>query len=376
MKTTKRQTFTKVLSLALVVAVLVLQIIPIGSVSATQIGARRLQLESEPTHNEGAAPGGIVKHHFYFTLPSVGNADVGSIKFEYCELAAGACVMPTGLLTNMADTNVTEQIGAAGFTLDKSTNGVLYLTRTPAPVNANMAVSYQFSHVTNPSAVNTTFFVRITTYTEADLGGTIVDTGTVAASTSDGVVLSGIMPESLVFCTGRYVGLNAFLLPDCATAETGTISFDKLFSPTDTATTTSMMAASTNAGTGYAITVNGLTLYSGSNFITAMGSTTTSTKGVGQFGLNLKANVGDPIVGAEIAPITDGVDYFGEAATNYDTLENYKFTTGDVVADSGTPTSSATNIQIYSVSYLVNVPGRQPAGTYTTTLTYICTAQF
>lgn len=32
--------------------------------------------------------------------------------------------------------------------------------------------------------------------------------------------------------------------------------------------------------------------------------------------------------------------------------------------------------QIFTVSYIVNVPGSQPAGNYTTTLTYICTPTF
>jgi len=38
--------------------------------------------------------------------------------------------------------------------------------------------------------------------------------------------------------------------------------------------------------------------------------------------------------------------------------------------------SMVTNSQEYTNSYVVNVDGSQPAGVYTATLTYICTAMF
>jgi len=142
-----------------------------------------------------------------------------------------------------------------------------------------------------------------------------------------------------------------------------------------------MMAASTNAGTGYAITVNGTTLTSGSNTITAMSSSGPVVHGIGQFGMNLKANTtttSTPAVGAEIAPASNGTNYRGQAkpSSGYDTVDNFKFASGDIVADSGHTVLGATDAQIYTVSYVVDVPGSQPAGTYTTTLTYICTPTF
>jgi hypothetical protein len=139
------------------------------------------------------------------------------------------------------------------------------------------------------------------------------------------------------------------------------------------------MAASTNAGSGYAVTVNGSTLASGSNTIAAMGSSTAGVRGTGQFGLNLKANTtttSTPAVGTEVAPAANGTNYKGQATLGYNSIDNFKFLTGDTVADSANGGAGGTDAQIFTVAYIVNVSGSQPAGTYTTTLTYICTPTF
>jgi hypothetical protein len=195
------------------------------------------------------------------------------------------------------------------------------------------------------------------------------------------------MPESLVFCAGADI-LKTSGVPDCATATGGTISFDQLFSPTDTASAISKMAASTNAGFGYAITVNGPTLTSGSNTIAGIATPSASNKGVAQFGLNLRANTsaaapGFPGTGstasADIDLTSNGTNLNGRPSTDYATADTFKFVTGDVVADSNfntTGNAEPSDSQIYTVSYIANVPGSQPAGSYVSTLTYICTPTF
>lgn len=354
--------------------------------SAAQITNRSLTLQEGSGGDGGSMPGGVVNHFFEFTLPA--SSSVGSIQFQYCETAAdvgaSTCVTPTGLDTTSA--TLGSENGITGFTINNTTNGAPYLARASlfniggSPVN----VSYQLSGVTNPEYgatvpdTNKTFFVRIITYSSLNATGSPVDNGTVAASTAEPIILSGIMPESLVFCTGATVGLDiaTSTVPDCSTATSGLISFDQLFSPTTTAVSTSQMAASTNAGAGYAITVNGPTLTSGSNTIAGMNTAGISVPGTAQFGLNLKANVTTPTVGLEVAPAPNGTNYRGQAAPGYNTVEEYKFTSGDAVALSDNVTAGPTDAQIFTVSYIANVPGSQPAGTYTSTLTYICTATF
>lgn len=345
----------------------------IPNVSAAQIVNRSLTLQSG-TNDGGSKPGGIVRHLFSFTLP--GGSSVGSIRFEYCTTASGTCTLPTGAVTTAATLGA--ETGATGFTIVNTTNGAPYLTRTAAAVAANQAVTYRLDNVTNTTDVNKTFFVRIATYATTNATGGATDTGTVTASTAEPIVLSGTMPESLVFCTGATVG-TTLGVPDCSTATAGAITFNQLFSPTDTATSTSQLAASTNAGFGYVVTVNGPTLTSGANTIAPISTATTIVRGTGQFGLNLKANttaVSTVAVGTEVAPAADGVNLKGQSAAGYDTVDTFKFTTGDTVANSFNGGAGGSDAQIYTVSYIANVPGNQPAGTYTTTLTYICTPTF
>ena len=365
------------------IAVLLFQIVTLPyQASAAQIVDRSLTLLTGSGGDGGSLPGGTVNHQFDFTVPSTGATNIGSIRFEYCTTAAGACTIPTGLDTTSAALGT--ESGATGFTVNNTTNGVPYLTRSAAAVAANTTLSYRLNNIVNPELgpavpdTNYTFFVRITTFDAANLTGTEVDYGVVTASTAEPIILSGVMPESLIFCTGEEI-FTTVGVPDCATATDGTIVFDQLFSPTDTATSRSQMAASTNAGFGYTITVNGPTLTSGANTIAGMGVRGLGVRGTAQFGLNLVENTvltSTVAVGAPVAPAPNGTNYRGQPATDYDTVDEFKFVSGDIVANSFNGVPGATDAQIYTVSYIANVPGSQAAGTYTTTLTYVCTPTF
>ena len=343
-------------------------------VQAAQITNRSLTLQGTASVG-GSAPGGVVNHLFTFTVAT--SATVGSIEFLYCTTADGTCTTPTGLVTTTA--TLGSQSGATGFSMVNTTNGAPYINQTSGvSVAAGTQLIYQLASITNPTTANQTFYVRISTFASTNATGTPIDTGNVAAATANQILLSGTMPESLVFCTGATINETSGV-PNCTTATSGAVSFSSLFSPTAAATATSQMAASTNASHGYAITVNGTSLSSGSNSITAMGTSTTSVNGTSQFGMNLVANTtatSTPAVGAAITPASNGTDFKAAALTGYDTPDNFMFVTGDSVASSSDGGAGPSNAQIYTVSYIVNVPGDQAAGTYTTTLTYICTATF
>ena len=350
------------------------------NVNAAQITTRKLELQSGTggTFDGGSKPGGVVNHMFTFTIPTT--ASVGSIKFQYCTTASGACDPPAGLGTTAATDG--GETGAIGFALTNTVNGSPYLHRIASSITAATVVSYKLSGVTNPTTTNQTFFVRISTYTSVDTSGGSIDAGTVAASTATQIVLSGTMPESLIFCTGATIGLNAGLVPDCSTATAGTVSFNQLFSPTDTATATSQMAASTNATGGFVIGVSGKTLTSGAYTIAPMTTMALGSRGKSQFGMNLKLNTATTStvpVGVEVAPVP-ATGFKGQAATGFDTVDQFKFEEApaitNTVANSANGGAGPTNAQIYTSSYIVNVSGSQTAGTYTTTLTYICTATF
>lgn len=385
---THHKSFTRIFSAFILVAAILVQTFQTSTVSAAQITNRKLTLQAGPTDG-GSKIGGVVNHRFDMTIP--GGSNIGSIKFQYCTTAAPVlngvqCNMPTGLDTTLAATAFGGEGGAVtGFTgFDKTTNGTIIISRASAAAGSGNA-NYTINNVKNPTT-QTTFFVRISTHASLDGTGAPVDSGTVTAATTNPIDLTGTMPESLVFCAAETISLTGGV-PDCATATDGAIDFNQLFSPTDTATASSKMVASTNAGAGYAIAVHGTTLTSGSNTIAPIGATAAGIRGVSQFGLNLKANTtatSTTPVGAEVAVASNGTNYRGQATDDYKVIDNFKFVSGNIVANSASngndldaiDTPGGSDAQIFTVSYMVNVPGSQPAGTYTTTLTYICTPTF
>ena len=351
---------------------------------AAQITDRKVELLTGT--DGGSTPAGIVNHRFTFETGS--NHTLGSIKFEYCTVAViDACVAPTGMTASDGTTAATlgSETGSAitGFSMGTKTANSFILTRTAAAVTAGTLAVLQANNIKNPTPANYTFFVRITTYSSTDGSGSPIDEGSVAASTANPIQLSGTMPESLVFCTGATIPAPGNI-PNCAGATAGDIEFNQLFSPTDTASATSQMAASTNALYGYAITVTGPLLTSGGGTIPAMAPLladvpVTPTEGVSQFGMNLRANttgVTTVAVGADVSLAPDGVNLRGQPATNYNTVDQFKYVSGDVIARSDNGGAGPTNAQLYTISYVVNVAGNQLAGTYTTTLTYVCTPTF
>lgn len=377
---------TRLVSLCLIIiAAVVLPLLLATITNAAEIQPRALTLigglrdgADTGTDLDGATlQSGSVDHLFTFSVPS--GTNVGSIKFEYCTIASGTCTAPTGL--DVTGATLGANTGAiSGLTMGTKTANSAIVTRTAAAVTPG-STTVRLATVINPSTLGT-FFVRITTYSSTDATTGSVDAGTVTASTAQAIELSGTMPESLIFCTGATVSAN------CATTTPGTVSFNQLFSPTTTSYATSQMSASTNAGGGYAITVNGPTLASGVNTIPGMAAAAAPSVGIAQFGMNLRANLttldGDNLdtdFGADLTAASDGNDYTGQALADYNTADVYKFVPGDVVANSGydgasNNTLSPTNSQVYTSSYIVNVAGNTYAGTYTTTLTYICTPTF
>lgn len=379
---------------------------------AVQITHRSLTLQDQVLGGSAPSDGvstHTVIHNFNIQLNDLTDP-LGSISFQYCTTAtyvAGGvgCLAPAGM--SLAGASLTNDTGTAtGFTTvttahnsdagDPNSTVINTITIARASASALGGVAgntdIQFSGVINPSTTNTTFFVRIYSYSTLT-GGTLDwpdsnDAGTVAASTANPINLSGTMPESLVFCTGATISLTAGV-PDCTTATSGTISFNALFSPTSTAWATSQMAASTNAGQGYAITVGGGTLTSGSNTIKAMTTAGVSNFGISQFGMNLVLNDGtayanapNVTTSANINPASNATNYNAWVLAPFSTNGTFKFdnTALNPIANSADPTTGTTPVgtdsQIYTASYIVNVPGSQPAGTYATTLTYICTPTF
>ncbi len=323
-------------------------------ISAAQITSRKVTLST----SSPSASAATTTYTFNFTLPS--STVLKSFEGLVCTTASGTCTTPTGF--SVASSTITQPTNygdASGWTVNTSTAGSLRMSKSgnsAAPTGSQTVV---FNNVQNPTTANSSFYIRMSSFSDASWT-TVVDSGVVAASTTNPIQLTGVMDESLTFCTGTSItGTN------CGTASGTSVDFGT-FSSTSPSTGTSVMAASTNGQTGYAITANGATLTSGSNTITALTSPTASSVGSAQFGLNLRDNA-TPNIGTDPSGAS-GYSY----GSGYGTTDSYKFVTGDNVVTR----SNQGDATAYTVSYLVNVPGSQPAGTYTATMTYICTATF
>lgn len=324
--------------------------LPLG-VTAAQINDRSLTLSD-------SAAGAVSNYTFNLSVPS--STAIKSFRVRVCETPDGACNVPTGFNSGGA-TLLSQPVGfgmASGWVVDIADNELLRMHNAGNNVGPSSSQSVTFGGVVNPSASNQTFFVRMSTYANANYSG-LIDEGVAASATTDGINIAGTVPPILAFCV-------AISIPgDCTTATGANISMGN-FSPSVTATGTSQMRASTNAGNGYVIAMTGTTLSSGSNTIPASTVPTNSQIGTSQFGVNLRDN-STPNVGAEISGAGTG-----EAATGYNIVNQYQFNNGDVVASALGPTDNNT----YTVAYITNIAPFQAAGSYSTTLTYIITAAF
>lgn len=345
-----KQVSTKWLSLLAGLALLLVAFTPLV-VDAAQITGRSFTLSD----SDGAATG--VGYTFAsVALPTSGTA-VKSVAAEACTTATGACSTPSGF-SIAAATLASQPSGlgsATGWTVNTATAGSLRIVNAANATTPSGAVSIPWGGVVNPTADNTTFFLRLSTYSDA-AWATPIDTGTVAVSTGNDITVTASIDETLSFCV--YTGIN------CG-AGGATVALGSLSAST-TGTGTSKMDAATNADSGYAITYAGNTLTSGGNTITAISPAAASAQGSEQFGLNLKDNT-TPNVGAEVSGSGSGA-----STGDYDTADTFKFLTGESVAAAAGPTLSNT----FTVSYIANITATTEAGSYESVINWIATATF
>lgn len=330
-----------------------LAIFPLGL--SEPIFAANLTARSVAISN--STPGANTTQKIKFTIPSVSN--IGSIRFEYCTNSpslSDTCSAPAGFSASSA--SLTNQTGETGFIISPtSTANKIILTRPSVP-NSAVPVSYTFANITNPSATNSTVYVRIATFPSINASGSFTDEGSVAFSTAANLSVTGYVPPYLTFCTGVTVALN------CSSTQGSFLNFGELVT-SQPRFLSSQFSVATNDPGGYSTTVSGPTMTSGNNPINAMSSPAPSQAGSSQFGMNLRANTNPP-VGSDPAGVGSGA-----IAAGFNTPNQFYFK--NQVATSAV---NSTDFNAFTVSYIVNVGGNQPPGIYSTTLTYIASAAF
>lgn len=320
--------------------------------SAGQLTSRKVNL-STSAGNTAAT--------WTFTFSVDTTTALNGITFQPCTTASGACTIPTSW-TNAGSAFSTLTYNGSnqtGWTLDNAAGYLRIKNNLSATTVANPVVA-TFSTVTNPATTNETFFIRALTYTGDDFTSQL-DSGVVATSTAQQITVSASVDETLTFCSGT----SGVTTSSCSGATGSTVSLGTLTSST-TGSGTSQLGVGTNAGSGYSITMNGTTLTSGGNTVTALATPTASSQGSEQFGVNLRANT-TPSVGSN--PDGSGT---GAPTTDYNTVNSFKFVTADSIASN----AGADLFRRFTLSYIANITTATEPGTYSSVLTYICTATF
>lgn len=113
---------------------------------------------------------------------------------------------------------------------------------------------------------------------------------------------------------------------------------------------------------GYVIRIGGNSLTNSVNTnesIAPMSVAAGSSQGTEQFGVNLRANTTPP-VGADPTQAPDSTFSFGSAASGYNTVDQFKFASNDIIAESSASSGTTT----YTISFIANIATNTPAGTY------------
>lgn len=281
------------------------------------------------------------------TLP--GSFNASSISFTDVDILDGAsnlpvAATPSGATWGFATTSSTS------FTFTNGSSAITAGHVVTINIGTNATLGATGTHqIVNDSATGTR---SIGIVAGADNGTT-----TVFLLSNSAVAVSATVNQSISFSISSNsisFGTLSSSAAQYASSTTGSAS--------DTVAHT--LAVATNGSTGYTVTVQGATLTSqqnSSDTIAAIGaSPAASSAGTDQFGI--------------YATKSGGVN--GTIATPYATASSFGYnataTTSATFASGSTPTATET----YSLHYIANILATKPAGTYSTSLVYVATANY
>ena len=245
--------------------------------------------------------------------------------------------------------------GATGFTPTNSSPTITLtagasLSSIPAGDFICINISSATTAITNPSAGSYT--ITLTTTNDAATTITVV-------IVANSVVVSGTVNQSMTFSlTGNSAALGQITtgtaIQNCADY------FD----------------FATNASGGGSVTYTGVTLTAANGTDTFAGTGEcatgcTSNTAHTQFAFNLMHNTAPTTCGTAAAATTSGTP-IGTVATGYNTGGTYQFHTGDTIASCSAPIVSTR----YYIAFLANISPTQPAGNYSTNLTFTASATY
>ncbi|MBI5405948.1 hypothetical protein HY972_02835 [Candidatus Kaiserbacteria bacterium] len=307
----------------------------------------------------------LANHEIKFVTPAGGGVAAGeTITYNFSSgFVMGSQVLAdwdfaSGDSNNCSTANFTEKTLAAtpsGTTWGAAVSGqVITITSGTDTVAADRCIRLRVGSNASTGGGGT---IRITNPTASSptvaFYGTFGDTGTTTVNIigDDQVAVTATVDQSLTFSiSDNTVGFGSLSASAACFAQgTAACSASEVEAHN--------IIVGTNAGSGYSLTVNGTTLTNGAFTIATTSANTASTVGSEQFGLRMTATGG---VGAVVAP-------YAAAGYAFDSL-NFP----DQVAASSAASANTT----YSVRYIANIASNTEAGAYTSTLTYVATANF
>jgi hypothetical protein len=353
--------FTTIASIIFGVSIVHVELVHAAALSSLSNTQSSLKINTLSDHTiQFVTPTGIsAGQGISVTFPAPSGYATGTFAIANFDLATSTSATCSGFQ------DAAIQSGAAsGNTWGVSqATATVYIVSGTATIPANRCVQIQIganatsgatgvSQITNPVAATSSAVILIRAGT---------DTGSITQNiiTDDTVVVSATVQQSLTFTISTTTIYFGNLGSGAAKFASST---NTLGDATETIAHT--LAISTNAPSGYNITIRGDTLTSQqnpSNTITAMGATAaSSTIATEQFGIRATVSGGTG----------SAVDATYSAATSYG-FDSSSTTPSTLATGSG-----STNTSTYSLRYVANIAGTTEAGTYVASLIYVATANY
>ncbi len=358
------------LSVSLVLILLVAFMTPLAKSLIGQVMAGTLT-SSKLTISDSRAEATSVTYDFAFTTTVT--TSIKQVTILLCTTPSGACSTPTGIVTTGA-TRASDNLAGTGRTDTLNSNGTLTAVVTTPSTQSTQAVTMSYTGITNSSTTNTSFFARITTY--SDTGSTVIDSGTAAAAilTTTSIAVSATVDSTFTFTVaavtsgGTVNGATTDVTTTASTIPFGTLN------AADPAIAAHDLTVVTNANNGYTITVKGLTnpvLVSGSNNIDEFsGSNASPATWSSPAGSSANVNTG----------------YFGyttnDATLGTGTADRFTSSGGNKWSGSTTSplevaySAAAVTTQTTRVGWQAEINSLQPFGSYTGTVILVATPTY
>lgn len=242
--------------LALVLLILMLVGIPpfvnlyAGQANAGTFSNYKLQI------NNSQAAATAVTYGFFLTTTAT--TAIKQIDIQICTTPSGACSAPSGFSSGSPTLSSDNIAGTGRTTTAPSANAFRVVIGTPA-TQAAQNVTMNFTGVTNPSTINTTYYARTTTY--SDTGSTVIDGPTTAGFAildTTSIAVSANVDSSFTFSVAGVssgANFNGGTGNINVTTTGATIPFSSLTAGTPKIAAHDL-TVTTNANNGYTVTAS------------------------------------------------------------------------------------------------------------------------